>query len=1299
MALVGDTCVSIGNADWFRGDSVSISPTTVPPFDVNRVQRGSSSVVSAENSFSEDPLDILYYEWNVVGHPDNTVIQHTGSTLDLDITSIGEYEIELLAIGANGGCGETVSIFIYSFSGDATQHSATALDTSWVWEMLPSAWSKYNKDLRLKSELFWRGLVQIIGSDITKALSFDLNKGLADASALRPARWLNFDLEKDISDCKVVLRNIQSRDVLGLGNHRSVSINRSFDFNHYQSELDVIIENNNTVLVSQDRGHTPTDFDLNARLLVRMNGRAELREVVAIDFLDERRAFFTLDREILNVEVGDIYSARLVCEPETRGGIATTDSGRAIMFTSPAGIAVAGAASSIFLSEGFIDAADTTVTQRPYIVKEGLWESGVRPNDIIIIRVKNRSTQNSIDIKLRILDVITASDGLDYAPFDTFSGTFTDVLKGSILVLVPRISGLFSEYKSLLEEMLIRSSGIPISSKSEYTVNTSNHSSTISVEFVSIIQRSSLSVDNHIEELTTLREYIELQKTDPTNTYVLTEALRAHNLGRKPITLLENRDFRVYRDPKKLLGLTFTVGDDFILSPQGDMSHIVRKGYKLRFDVGFGLGTYLVTDVIYNRIYVSPTPRLPFRDADADVIRSSNYTVVDIESNSILPVINHVSYLWCESSTIEDYEEIEAKYGVISGLTYRQWEELNTDTDYMSILRAIHVSAVRSSSIYDLKHLVSSILGVPYTRRKSVVRRIDIASRDIDDIVYDKVVIEELDRENRPNGVVSAFFVVSSSGNNISANLGLMPYVRVGEILDTDTILGRSVDIKDDINGLPSLRHTFKVSIAAGSAKLNEAMIRFVKNKVDELKPSYTDFKLSQQIHLVDEIEIESDVTFKLTRKLTDTPYGLHGPAEVLDDFIPGMGRIDTNPFYVLNTWFPVDGELLNDVNGLTLTSAFGGFVNPPDSYQRTVLVKVGNALEEMQVRFLSRFEGGDWIKPGDAIILKNDHEIRPIIIDQVVSDTELILTSDEDHFLDQSNLSFLVIRFVTDLLIEEDNVPFTNDLGISLSEQTKDTHNITRGDLVSFNTNGDAQRPISSIQEGKVYLEQRGYPPLTGDALTGNLSIRIRRKGLSLFNRGTISVTDTNTLGEYPGNVRILDVVDNAEWLGINVGDYLGPHLVIAITIKRHLIAVVMDRNTVIQPGQLLPLTRPSGLLGHDALDMAESGVRSSVHIRIKFRNRRFTRINTNASGDVLNTGGILNHVSVEQGDLVHIAGGSIPTNVGEGLYTYRALNSAALNGNAFSLNVMRGTIQDNTLNYVEIIRQSPISPFVREG
>ena len=1299
MALVGDTCVSIGNADWFRGDSVSISPTTVPPFDVNRVQRGTSSIISAENSFSEDPLDILYYEWSVVGHPDNTLTQHTGPTLDLDITSIGEYEIELLAIGANGGCGETLSIFVYSFSGDATQHSATALDTSWVWEMLPSAWSKYNKDLRLKSELFWRGLVQIIGSDITKALSFDLNKGLADASALRPARWLNFNLEKDISDCKVVLRNIQSRNILGLGNHRSVSIDRAFDFNHYQSDLDVIIENSNTVLVSQDRGHTPTDFDLNARLLIRMNGRAELREVVAIDFLDESRAFFTLDREILNAEIGDIYQARLVCEPETRGGIATTDSGRAIMFTSPVGIAVAGAGSSIFLSEGFIDATDTTVTQRPYIVKKGLWESGVRPEDIIVIRVKNRSTQNSIDIKLKILDVITASDGLDYAPFDTFSGTFTDILKGSILVLVPRISGLFSEYRSLLEETLIRSSGVPISSNSEYSVNTSSHSSTISVDFVSIIQRSSLVVDSHIEEMTTLREYIELQKTDPTGTYVLTEALRAHNLGRKPITLLENRDFRVHREPKKLLGLSFAVGDGFILSPQGDMSYLVRKGYRLRFDVGFGLGTYLVTDVIYNKIYVSPTPRLPFRDADADVIRSGDYTVVDIENKSILPVINHVSYLWCESSTVEDYEEIEAKYGVISGLSYRQWEELNTDTDYMSILRAIHVSSVRSSSINDLKHLVSSILGVPYTKRKSIVRRIDKSSRDIDDIVYDKVVLEELDRENRPNGVVRAFFVVSSSGNNISANLGLMPYVRVGEILDTDTILGRSVNITDNVNGLPSLRHTFDVSIAAGSTKLNENMISFTKKKLDELKPSYTDFKLSQQIQVVDEIEIESDITFKLKRKLTDTPYGLHGPAEVLDDFIPGMGRIDTNPFYVLSTWFPMDGEISNEVNGLTLTSALGGFMNPPDSYQRTVLVKVGNVLEEMQVRFKARYEGSDWVKPGDAIILKTDHEVRPLIIDQVLSDTELILRPDGTHFLGQSDLSFLVIRFVTDLLIEEDNVPLSNDLGVSLSEQTRHTHNITRGDLVSFNTNGDPQRPVSSVRAGKVFLEERGYPPLTGDALTGDVSVRIRRKGLSLLNRGVISVTDAGALNEYPGNVRILDVNDNAEWLGINVGDYLGPHLVIAITTQRNLIAVVMDRNVIIEEGQSLLLTRQYGLLGHDALDMAESGVRSSVHIKIKMRNRRFTRVNTNAAGDVLNTGGILDHVNVEQGDLVHIAGGSTPTNIGEGMYTYRALNSAALNGNAFSLNVMRGTIQDNTLNYVEIIRQSPISPFVREG
>jgi len=1300
MALVGDTCVSIGNADWFRGDSVSISPTTVAPYDVVRVQRGSSSVISAENSFSEDSLDILYYEWEVVGHPDNLLIQHTGPSLDLDIRSIGEYEIELTAIGANGGCGSTVSIFLYSFSSDATQHAATALDTSWVWEMLPSAWSSYNQDLRLKAELFWRGMLQIVGSDVTKALAFDLNKGIANASLRRPARWLNFGLTQDISDCKVVIREPQTREIANIfGN--AVELAEDFNRTRYASSFTCIVEDDYSIIVSQENGHTPMEFDLGGRVTIDINGRSVQREVISVDFFNRSLAMYTLDQPLLNVQTGDRFTCDLLCVAEPRNEVLTVNQdGRTVLTGILGGRVPFPNAASII--QGYLSPNDTSLTQNPYIVREGLWESGVRPDDVIVVKVTNLVTRNNVSVKLRIIDIYTGDDGLDYAQFEPFSGTFYDTIKGVIISLIPRTVGIFTEFKTYLKEILTRVSGVSLNPYSEYTVNTASQSNSLSVEFTHIIQRSALAVDPHIQELTTLREYIELQQMDPTDTYVLTEAKRAHKIGRKVITLLENRDFRVYPDPKRIEGLSYTAGNDYITCAQGDMTYTVRKGYTIDIKVGFGLGRYKVIKVTNDKIYVNPKPRLPFTDADGDVVRSGNYTVVEIEEESKLPVVNGIDTLWCESATVADYEELQSKFGVISDLMYKEWKLLDTDTDYLDLLRAIHTCSVKFSSIDDMRDLVSSILGIPYTKSNSLVRRIDIASRNIDDIVYDKVILEELNRDNQPNGVLRAHYVVSQSANNIPKNLGLMPYVRVGNVIPANTIIGRSVTVKDNLSELPTDRHTFEIKIAAGATRLNNNMIRFVKRKIDQLKPAYTDFDLIQQVSVSDSIEIVSDILFKLTRKLTDTPYGLHGPAEVLDDFIPGMGRIDTPPFYVLNTWFPDDGQLINEADGsLSLKSGFGGFVDAPSEFTRTMKVKVGDSLEDLSVIFNARYEGSEWIKPGDMVIFKNDHVLQPMTITDIVSDTHVALDTHGNHLLDTTNVSFLVIRFVDDLLLEVDNLAISTDLSISLDGQVKDTHNIARGDIVSFNTLGDVKRPIKYIQNNKIYLENKpyAYPPLSGDILTGGSGIRIRRYGIELFDKGDILISDMGLLNDYAGNVRILQVNGNAEYLGINIGDYLDAHLVLAIMPRRDLVCVSMDRSIVLDSPVSMRLTQPKGLLGHDALDLAESGVRSSVSIKIKPRFRRLHGVSVNADGDIINTGGILDHVTVEQGDLVYIEGDHSTVNTGEGIYAYRAINSSINNNNAFSINIPRGTIADNTLHYVEVIRQSPIKQFVREG
>ena len=93
MARVGDTCVSIGNADWFRGDSESVDPVSVLPNELLRGTVGNSIIVSGDSSYTEDPLDVLYYDWSIAGPAEYSTVVYTDrqESIRLDPNVVGEY--------------------------------------------------------------------------------------------------------------------------------------------------------------------------------------------------------------------------------------------------------------------------------------------------------------------------------------------------------------------------------------------------------------------------------------------------------------------------------------------------------------------------------------------------------------------------------------------------------------------------------------------------------------------------------------------------------------------------------------------------------------------------------------------------------------------------------------------------------------------------------------------------------------------------------------------------------------------------------------------------------------------------------------------------------------------------------------------------------------------------------------------------------------------------------------------------------------------------------------------------------
>jgi len=1288
MANIGDTCVSVGNRDRFIGDGVSVEPNTVLPFETAQLRRGGSAKLSARNSFTQDALDVLHFLWSVVNQPSGSRLTYEGEELDLQVDDVGEYEITLQAIGANGGCGPVSTLFIYVFSADATQHAATALDTSWVWEMLPSAWESYPKDLRLKAEIFWRGLIQIIGSDLTKALAFDVNKGILGANQRRPARWLNAELVHPATDAVVILQPGVTLPIDRIINERKLSVQGQLSRAKFSSSVRVIFVNSNTLKVNETSGMTPLPLDENGLFTISLPNRDVRALVTSVDMVDARTGLYTIAPHIHDLRAGDTVDAVFTSpdsEEATRFGHLES---RGVAFREHRALP-----GTISVEEGYTRVDDLTLAQRSVISAKGLWESGVRPLDVITVDVSETESGYSTSVLLKIVDVLTLEDGLDYAIFEPFAGTYEDIASVVTQILIPDEPDAVNEVIGFISNsVLSRAYGFRLKSSSEFSVPVMGKTYSLRVAFSSIRKRSAFTADYHVEELSTLREFIEVQSVTSDGNYVLTEAKRAINLGRPPITLLENRDFRVYPRGVTLRGLSYTEGEDHILSPVGSLESKVRRGYDLIFDAGYGVGEYRVTRVRDDKIYITPRPRISFSDGSAEALRVSEDTLVEIEESAILPITKGVDRLWCESATVSDYEELESKYGVISELTYEQWRGLRTSTSYLDIIRAVLLISVRGHSVNALRDLTAMVLGMPYVPVRSAVRRVDREARVSQGVVYDKVVTEELDREGTPTGRFNAYYGVSASDANVAGNLGFIDEVVAGATIDAGTVLVRGISVIDALGDSALLRHVFEVRIAAGASSLNANALSYVRQRLDRLKPSYTDFRILPEVHVRDAVTIESNITLSMSKRITDTPYGLHGPAEVLDDFIPGLGRVDTRPFTVLNTWFPEDGVFKQIADDVQVVSRAGGFITPPSVITRTAYVKSGGELVEVGVDSRGRYDEGDWLKRGDALIFKNRHDVRPMPILDIINDNTIVVSADGQVIGDLEDVAFLIIRYVDDLLMDEDDLPASLDESAMIIELGARASGIGRGDLVSFNTPIDAERPIRHLSGTKAVLETRTYPPLSARATAGGCSVRVRRASLTPELRGVVSAEDA--MVDYAGNVRVAELQDNAEYLGVRVGNYIGPHLVLAIFEDRRRVAIRAEREL---ESADYNVTDQRGLLGDDALDLADGGVRSSVSIKIMTPRPRLRHIvRLNQRGDVENTEGVLDVFDVEQGDIFNLIYSQF--NVGEGRGVCRALNSARDHGGFFTTNAPDGAILSDELNYVEVIRQSPIKPYISQ-
>lgn len=1234
MARIGDSCVRCGSSERSCGDPVSITPIVM--FDENaiRAMLRVGAELSAEGSYSEDTEDTLYFRWELIDRPvDDTLtvppISDGSPTASFTGESVGLFVIRVTAVGANGGCSEPGTLAVVVFRSLAPLYEGTALDTSWVWQLLPDFWSKMNREARHKAELMWRGLTQALGSDVTRAFDLDTSKSIRDIQDTRVVRWMRFPLEIQVQDAAWYIASRASAVVTQVdASERAVELDQPLipvaagDVSTTCRVISVSV-----IAVFPTAQFTPSGLDVGASVSVSYAGRAYSGLVAHVSQRQGSATEYVIEGTQLPpdaISAAGLLSVRISWPARGNTRIFATVGGRATT-------------ANILGARAHIDSAYALVGDGvevypalhiPRAIREGVTEG-----DTIKATLHDSVSGVAVDILLEVAGVTT--DAALVKP--TGDLTYSDILDVIAYTFSPRGEEAREEFKAKLRDFargtVARVLGRRVTSASSATFVVFGQVITLSVPAISVTRRHAIRASGDVRSLGVLREFTEQQRVTPSGRVRLTDSKRAIDMGRAAIDLIEGTGFRLVVSPRIVAPVSGLSGERVLTC---DTTHILI-GDTLVIQVGIGAGRYAVTDVVRGGVRLLAPVARSFTGATALVLREGEANAdTRVEFTPPLPT-NAPSALWSEGAVLAS-PFVERRFGTIVGITRAEWESRLTNTPYIDAVRALYHARMGNQTPYAVARTVAVLLGMPYTPRRAVVRRIDPIGNAL------RVIVEDMDDLGRAVGSFHVHDIVSADEDGLDEDTGLIDAadgspISVGSELEPMTVLSRGVSVIDSVeSGDDSVaaRHMFAVNVTASRVYMTSETPKLMKLAVRASRPAYTQVSPRLRSAHRDDVKIETSLSARLRKQLFDTAYGLGGPAEILDDDIPGVGRVDAPPFFVLTTWFPSDG-VTSVVDGQQrLSSSTGGLLSAPVSVTRHGQI------------FPTRYNLG-WIREGDTVQLRGVPH-APLFVKRVISDTELEL--DGDRLTSMSGVAFQVSRPVSSVKADFITAEPGGAFNVPVPAGT-DLRGIDRGDEVVFPGTGAARykvrRVVRSAQGDLVDIVSDGYTPLPASAIEGERGVVIRARHLApavWTERLSVSAAhSTITAPAYslePGDVVELPSGDRT----------ITSVRADQVTYTMHIGAPDMEEREV-------RVRRPLGLNLIDGRDSTALGVRSSVTIRVNFPASLPPSALADASGFTRITRQRLGAIKPLPGDVVHIEGDNIDT--GEGIGTWRVMYSNA--------------------------------------
>jgi len=1037
MAWIGNECVYIGDSNWFIGNELSSIPVAVlANYDFSNIVN-SPVVLDGSLSYSDDSEDVLYFDWSIVQIPINSTLREK----DLVVVSdgvirfspdvIGDYIIQLIVRGANGGCSEPVEAIVHCSALLKAWNEKLELDSSWIWELLPDFWSAVPSVDRQKVETFWNGISQIMGSDFLSLYNADFNKSISSIQDRVLLRWYGIDPKLPLTNSNTFLINAASVvDIDPVTATRGTLSEVPFRDNSFQTSgimtTKVSIRVEAKVLAS----------DIGRKILVVIGNAEHTRAIIGIDRSSNE---WTLEQAIFSVKYPLQVAIKVLPTKNHLYGISGTSVERLVALRD----------NTAYFADSI--SGDTLEVNCTLIAENNLEREGVSAGDILVSEISNVEESVKLSISSKVL-----------------------ACKDNVLILAPAIANTWisTENATEISETFSVSSALitAIFNSGKFRdryFNTALESNDLIYfgEYVFrltpkyIVRNSTIPIAEDILQFLGLSEYIGVPEIQNRVLYGKDDV--TVSLERDEINLVPNVDFVVTSMEYYGGGLMGDAGATTIHSEDCNFElHHVKPGDTIKILTGFSKEEYVIAAVDGKILELSsPVPNAVFED-DFLILRKVERNFVKF--NQVFSPENPCPpYLWAETAILSNAQAVENNFGKALKLSkddYQRWGLPNT---YRAIISSLLTTKVSGPFFDSALKALSVVEGIPVVETAGIIRDIIFSfSHDINgNPKKDRILVEDLDEFGDPTGYFRIYYTKAQndlsqedfSGININPRTA-SEYVE-GDLVYPGDILGKGVRIEDrytsasfPLVGLLSY-HTFRVLSDVDSTRLNKDSIEYLYSFLKEIRPHYIWILFVLVKYLVDIIEIDESVLFKYRFRLFDDAYHLLFGAEIFDEYLQAFQRFDS-PNRTLRSIWRTEDLVVADTD--IVRSPGGGFITPPEY----------------------TYFDGDVVVPGDLLYVKNKRYRGTYEITEVVSDTDLRISADSDLVDFGEVYSFEIIRTTKGVL----PVTGTIENGITSSIAIDDgilSSDVSIGDLVAFTEEGqETYRVIRGVDKENARYE-----------------------------------------------------------------------------------------------------------------------------------------------------------------------------------------------------------------------------------